>query len=410
MADAGRLSLEPRRFRTDFGGLFLFVPDLIRLDLDAVVRDSGRPPHIMPDVMDPGLALFAGLSAVPKRSSLTEYSCRVDPRPCDGLMNRWHRSVQQLEVDLGSDGSFDLDFHAIPYHGDSALLEKHCVSKRSRCRKGIPAFLARDADARMPCHASASVRKSGQDDEILRFAEYWKRHQGEYPREPVLDCRLTTHANLYRLEYLDIRFLTLRKRTRRLLDGIRAVPDSDWRRVRLTNVGRAYRTPRVLEQTVHVSGYPKPVRQPAVRDLGHNNPSLLPTNRFDIPAGQLVDRHARRMVIENAIAEAIDLFHMDALSAAVPMKTDPDLQLTLMATPLYRLTALRIGNGRRHSGARNPFRDFIRASADIVIDDRHVTACIGRRANNPCLLAAGYRDIDMPIPWLGNRRLNLRFT
>jgi hypothetical protein len=36
-------------------------------------------------------------------------------------------------------------------------------------------------------------------------------------------------------------------------------------------------------------------------------------------------------------ADGIDSFHMDALSSAVAMKVDCDLQLTLMASSLYRL-------------------------------------------------------------------------
>ena len=52
-----------------------------------------------------------------------------------------------------------------------------------------------------------------------------------------------------------------------------------------------------------------------------------------------VDRHARRMLIWNASALEIDLFHMDALSAAVPPKIDVDLQPTVAAATLYRLLA-----------------------------------------------------------------------
>ena len=64
--------------------------------------------------------------------------------------------MNQLGIDRG--GSFDLDFHTIPYHGGDALVEKHCVSKRSRKRKGILAFLAQDAETRLFCYANGSVR------------------------------------------------------------------------------------------------------------------------------------------------------------------------------------------------------------------------------------------------------------
>src|SRR3954451_12487684 len=40
VADVRRLDLTPRRFRTRFGGLFLFLPELIAADLDAVLTRS----------------------------------------------------------------------------------------------------------------------------------------------------------------------------------------------------------------------------------------------------------------------------------------------------------------------------------------------------------------------------------
>ena len=371
----------------------------------------GRPPHIMADILDPGIALFAGLNVMPKRASLSEYSSRVDPRLCAGLMERWHRATRGLDIDLGGDGSFDLDFHTIPYHGDAALIERHHVSKRSRTQKGsILAFLARDADARLFCYANARVRKDEQNDEILRFVEFWTQRTGGLPRELIFDSRLTTHGNLAELERMGIAFVTLRKRTRSLLAAIAAAPDTDWKRVRLTNVGRIYRTPRILESTVRLARYPGDIRQIAVRDLGHESPTLLLTNQMKTSAGQLIDRYARRMVIENAIADAIDFFHMDALSAAVPMKVDLDLQLTLMANTLYRLLAVRLGNGRQVSRARTLFRDFIKAAAEIRIGDNHVIVRIGRRANNPFLLNAGYGDMETTVPWLQNRTLKIEFV
>ena len=77
--------------------------------------------------------------------------------------------------------------------------------------------------------------------------------------------------------------------------------------------------------------------------------------------------YARRMVNENAIAEAIDLFHMDAISAAVPMKVNLDLQLSLMAGTLYRLLAVRLGNGQQNSRARTLARHLVKAAAEIAV-------------------------------------------
>jgi hypothetical protein len=41
------------------------------------------------------------------------------------------------------------------------------------------------------------------------------------------------------------------------------------------------------------------------------------------------------VIIENGIADGVDLFHMDTLSSAFAMKIDCDLQLTLMASSLF---------------------------------------------------------------------------
>ncbi len=435
-AEVGRLDLTPQRLRTAFGGLFLFVPDLVRIDLDRIVADShmpgstkipaghafrsllalklwgiGRPPHMMADIFDPGAALFAGLNAMPKRSTLTEYSGRVDPKLCAGLMDRWHRALNGLGIDLGGDGSFDLDFHTIPWHGKDpeAPVEKHYVSKRSRRQKGVLAFLVRDADSRLLVYANARVRKADQNDELLRFIDFWRERNGGLPRELVFDSRLTTYANLGQIHAMGIDFLTLRRRSKSLLAAVAARPDSEWKQVRLNNVGRVYRTPQVLDQRVRITGYRDEVRQLAVRGLGHEQPTLLLTNQMKTSASQIVDRYARRMVIENAIADAIDFFHMDALSASVPMKIDLDLQLTLMASGLYRLLAVRLSNGKQNAKSRTLFRNFVKAPADITITDDHIDVRLGRRANNPFLLNASYDKTDIAVPWLGDRRLRISF-
>ena len=122
----------------------------------------------MSEVLDEGLALFAGLNVIPKRSFLTEYSCRIDSGCYPELMHRWFDAVSRLGLPRGR--SFDLDFHTIPFHGEAALVEKHYVSKRSRRQKGILAFLAQDAETRVFCYANGELRKDRAErrDPLLR--------------------------------------------------------------------------------------------------------------------------------------------------------------------------------------------------------------------------------------------------
>ena len=432
VADVRELDLEPRRFRTRFGGLFLFLPSLAQIPFDPLLERIGFPgskmipaghamrallalklfgnarhSHVMSHVFDEGLALFAGLNVSPKRAFLTEYSTRIDPRCYPLLMQEWFDAVGNLGLERGI--SFDLDFHTIPYHGDDALVEKHYVSKRSRRQKGMLAFLAQDADTRVFCYANGELRKQAQNDEILRFVEFWKARTGHLPEELVFDSKLTTHANLNRLNELGIAFLTLRRRSKKMLGEIHQTPPSAWRRIELSGIARAYRTPKILDETIHLSDYQGSLRQLTVTDLGHEEPTLLITNQLKRSAAKLIGRYAQRMIIENGIADGIDFFHMDALSSAVAMKINCDLQLTLMASSLYRLLGARIGNGYERAKSRHIFRDFVDATAQVSIEEHAIEVRFQKRAHNPLLLAADFAKRDVPIPWLGNKRLRLTF-
>jgi hypothetical protein len=432
VADVRQLDLTPRGFRTKFGGLFLFLPSLVSADLDAILVRGGFPgskmvpaacalrsllalklfgnarhSHVMSSVLDEGLALFAGLNVVPKRSFLTEYSCRVEPACYPKLMRDWFDVVSRLGLKWGT--SFDLDFHTIPFHGDDALVEKHYVSKRSRRQKGMLAFLAQDADTRVFCYANGELRKDQQNDEILRFVDFWKRRTGRLPEELIFDSKLTTYANLNKLNRMGVQFITLRRRSQKLLDAIAQTPMSAWRRVELESVSRAYKTPRVLDRRVTLHDYDGPLRQLTVADLGHEEPTLLLTNQLTRSASHLIGRYAQRMLIENNIEDGVDFFHMDALSSAVALKVNCDLQLTLMASSLYRLLACRIGNGYESAKSRHLFRDFIDASAGIMITEEQVVVKFQKRAHNPLLVAAGFDKTDVVVTWLGGKRLRLVF-
>jgi hypothetical protein len=358
-------------------------------------------------VFDEGLALFAGLNVMPKRAFLIKYSCRIDPACYPVLMRLWHDAVSTLGLQHGT--SFDLDFHTIPFLGEDALVQKHYVSKRSRRQKGILAFLAHDADTRVFCYANGQLRKEEQNDEILQFVAYWEQRTGHVPHELIFDSKLTTYANLNRLNQRGIDFITLRRRSQKLLATIAHMPGSAWRRVDLQNVARAYRRPRVLDEKIHLPGYDGPSRQLTVADLGHEEPTLLLTNQIRRAASTLIERYAQRMVIENGIADGIDFFHMDALSSAVAMKITCDLQLTLMASSLYRLLGAQVGRGYEVAKGRHIFRDFIDAVGLITLSDDVIQVQYQKRAHNPLLIAAGFGTTDVPVPWLGNKRLRFVF-
>jgi len=433
VADVRRLDLSPRSFRTTAAGLFLFVPLLQGIDLDRVV-EAGRLPgsqmipaeravrsllalkllgterksHVMDLVFDPAIAVFAGLNVVPKRSYLAAYSSRVDHRANVRLMDAWFEQLEKAGLPHGD--SLDLDFHTVPANTATEPLEKHYVSSRSRRQQGILVFLARDAEQRVFRYANAGVPKAGQSDEILRFIEFWEAHTGTRPGELIFDSQLTTHENLSRLNQQDIGFITLRRRSRKMLADIYSRPASAWQRITLDSLTRAFRTPRVLDEHVALPGYEGWLRQLTVIDLGHEEPTVLLTNHLKLAPATLVTRYAQRMLIENNISESIQFFHMDALSSMVGLKVDFDLQLTLMAGSLYRLLARRIGREYERAQPKTIFRNLLDLSARVEVDAERVVVTIDKRAHNPYLVASGLTDKPAPMPWFGNKQLHVRFA
>jgi len=433
VADIRRLDLSPRAFRTTAAGLFLFVPLLEGIDLNRVVEAGGLPgskqipaeqavrsllalkllgterkSHVMDLVFDPAIALFAGLNVVPKRSYLASYSSRVDHRANLRLMDAWFEQVEPVGLPHGS--SLDLDFHTVPANTAAEPLEKHYVSSRSRRQQGILIFLARDADQRVFRYAHAGIPKAEQSDEILRFIEFWKRHTGQLPADLIFDSQLTTHENLSKLNQQGIGFITLRRRSRKMLAEIYSRPASAWQRIRLDSLTRTFRTPRLLDEHITLKGYEGLLRQLTVIELGHEEPTLLLTNNFKIGQAALVTRYAQRMLIENSISESIQFFHLDALSSMVGLKVDFDLQLTLMASCLYRLMARRIGREYERAQPKTIFRNLLDLSAKVEVETERVVVSFDKRAHNPYLAASGLADKPVPMPWFGNKQLHIRFA
>jgi len=427
VADVRQFSLAPREFHTRFGGLFLFLPMLARLDLDALARAARLPSskmippahalraclalklwsverrsHVMSLVADPGLGLFAGLNACPKKSYLCEATSRVSHAQTTALLAAFQQQTAAEQLLPGQ--SFNLDFHSIPYHGEHPVVERHYVSMRSRRQSSILTFLAQDAEGQAFCYSNADLRKGEEADEILRFVAFWEKHHGARPRHLVFDSQLTTYANLVKLHEMGITFMTLRRRAPALLKEIALLPRSAWRTVELDVPTRKYRTPRVFDQTTRIEG--QTFRQLFIQDLGHDEPTILLTNDRRTAAAALITRYARRMLIENALSDAVRFFHMNALSSAVGLKVDFDMALLVIASGLYRLLAREM-RGYADAQARRVFRDLVDMPASVRITSDAVHVHFQRRAHLPIIVASGLLNAPVPIPWWDNLPLRL---
>jgi transposase len=427
VADVREFSLTPRRFTTACGGLFLFVPDMVRLDIEAMVTAAGLPgskmipaghalrtalavklwsierkSHVMALLADEGFGLFAGLNVMPKKSFLSEYSCRIDHAKTMRVLSSWHAQVAGQPIFPGE--SFNLDFHSAPYYGEHPAVEKHYVSMRSRRQPSILVFLAQDATTQAFCYSNADLRKGEESEEVFRFIDFWKQTHGNLPANLVFDSKLTTYDGLARIDAMGIPFITLRRRSPALLKEVILLPRSAWRTAELDVPTRKYKTPRYFEQTVVLAK--RKFRQLFIQDLGHEEPTILLTNEWRTSPKVLITRYAQRMLIENSLSDAVRFFHMNALSSAVGMKVDFDMALLVMASGLYRILAGRM-RGYEDAQARQIFRDLVAMPATITVTDKEVEVNFHRRSHLPIIIASGMLEKPISVPWWNGRKLRL---
>jgi transposase len=444
-ATRGRDTRLPRTARLDFAawpatvetgkaGLLLLVPDLVQLDLPALVKQARYPgTRVVPAVSwmlsllalkltrtrrvshvddlllaDPAASLFAGLATLPKKSALTDYSYRTSHDNQRVFLAALDTAMIHGGLATSSEAIFDLDFHAVMHWGHDPVLEKHYVPTRSQRARSVLTFFAQDTGTHNLVYANADLAKATQAREVIAFCDHWKQVSGHDPRMLIMDQKVTTQPVLGELNERGVKFLTLRMRSPALVKQINTLTGKDFKTITLDRAGR-FNRPKVHEATdVPLTSYPETVRQLTVTGLGRDAPTVIITNDDDLPTKALIEHYARRMTIEQRLAEIIQAFHADALSSTVNLNVDLDIMLCVLAQAL--IAALRA----RLPGYANVTPDvlqrrFLETPGKIITTDDTITVRLDRRAYAPVLRQAGLPN-DTTVPWWNNRTLRYEIT
>ena len=424
----------PDRADTTMAGLLLVIPDLIALDLPALIRAAGYPgtraipalswllsllslkltgtrrvSHVDDHLLiDPGAALFAGLSTLPKKTALTDYSYRLSHEHQRRFLTALDTRMIHTGLATTEQAIFDLDFHAIMHWGRDPALEKHYVPTRSQRSRSVLTFFAQDSGTHNLVYANAEVSKATQNREVITFADHWKQASGHEPAMLVMDQKVTTHTVLGELDTRGIKFLTLRMRSPTLIKQINALAPGDFKTITLDRPG-PHNRPRVHESAaVKLSKYPGTVRQFIVTGLGREAPTVIITNDRDDTTRHLIERYARRMTIEQRLAEIIRAFHADALSSAVNLNVDLDIVLCVLAQALTAALRQRLP-GYANVTPDTLQRRFLDTPGQIINHGDTITVRLNRRAYSPVLRQADL-PTDTTVPWWGNRTLHYQFA
>jgi len=193
-----------------------------------------------------------------------------------------------------------------------------------------------------------------------------------------------------------------------LVRYINGLTPADFKTLTLDRPGRFSR-PNVHESTaVHLTSYPGTVRQLIVTGLGRDAPTVIITNDHDLKTKAIIERYARRMTIEQRLAEIIRAFHADALSSTVNLNVDLDVMLAVLAQALLAALRARLP-GYAAVTPDTLQRRFLETPGTIINHGDTITVRLERRAYAPVL-----RQADLPaattVPWWGNRTLRYEFA
>lgn len=420
----------PERLDTKMAGMLLTIPDLVALDLPGLVERAGYPAtRVIPAtswvlsllalkltgtrrvshvddllLVDPAAALFAGLTTLPKKTALTDYSYRTSHNHQRGFLAALDEKMINTGLATADQAIFDLDFHAIMHWGTDPALERHYVPTRSQRARSVLTFFAQDSDTHNLVYANADVTKATQAREAIVFCDHWRSVSGHDPHMLIMDQKVTTHQVLGELDGRDVKFITLRMRSPSLMRSIGDLKPADYKTIRLDRPG-PHNQPRVHESVgVSLTRYPGTVRQLVVRGLGRDAPTVIITNDHDLSIKQLIERYARRMSIEGRLAEIIRAFHADALSSAVNLNVDLDIMLCVLAQALTAAVRARLP-GYTNAAPDTIQRRFLDTPGEIITTAETVTIRLNRRAYSPVLHQADL-PADTTVPWWGNRTLH----
>jgi transposase len=417
------------RFESQAAGVWLFAPFIEQLNLPQVVQEAGLPgtksipalsyflsflalkligteryAHLPEHGFDPGLGLFAGLNVLPKCTAMSTYSYGLDAVHLLKLQQSFVQQAARLrlyDADL-----INLDFHTIPHFGEQSVLENHWAGSRNKAMKGALTLFAQDAASKLIVYTAADIQRNETNEQVLSFLSFWKKLRRGLKPTFIFDAKFTSYANLSQLNQQGIRFITLRRRGKSMVDGIEAL--SPWTRIHIPHAKRKYPHPIVHEARINLADYQGPLRQVIIRGNGREKPAFLISNDFEAPVEMLVGSYARRWGVENVIAEAVKFFNLNALSSPILVKVHFDLIMTMIADTFYSLLALKL-HGFENCDAAKFYRLFVKGKAKIKLNGQKITVSFPRRAHNPILRSLPWQRLPQSLSWLNGIGLELKF-
>ena len=418
----------PENFTTNSSGIMLFIPYLEKYGILEAIRESNYPQTKTIDrvssllafqalklynirrysaddlwCMDRGLGFFSGLNVLPKAAWYSSYSHRVTREMNYDFLKKLHTIWQKNDL-LGD--TVNLDFVTVPYWGDEEHLENNWSGKRGKSLASMLAVLAHDPDLGIIDYGDINVMHKNEHLVVLEFLDFYKKNSQKKDelKYLIFDSKFTNYKNLKILDDKDIKFVTIRRRGKKLVEQINNIQESLWKKIRVMNSDGKGRTLKVYDQNIFLKEYNDTIRQIAITGHGKVKPALIITNDFDLKVEEIIRKYSRRWLVEKSISEQTDFFHLNRISSSMVIKVDFDLTMTILAHNLYRLFAIDLERYSHLSDVRL-HEKFISNSGEIEVTGDKIEVKMKKKRDLPEILTIMERYKNLKISWMKNKRI-----
>jgi hypothetical protein len=272
------------------------------------------------------------------------------------------------------------------------------------CIRGIKSLLSlivQNPNTGYLSYTNAEIKHRNQNEAVLDFVDFWKNGRGVTPKMLIFDSKFTTYKNLSKLNETKekIKFLTLRRRGKELVNNVSKIPADEWQKIRVEGKKRKYTILRVHDGFCKIRNYKGEVRQVILTDHGREQPSFLITNDFNMDVKKLVKKYARRWLVEQEIAEQIAFFHLNQPSSSIVVKVDFDLTISLLTHNLYRKLANHLP-GFEHCTVGTIYRRFLENGATVKVEGDEVSVHLKKKTHLPILFELPWLKEKTRLTWL----------
>ncbi len=416
------------RFDCQVGGIFYFIPYILRTKLYDQILNSSFPEtsklskinsifsilalkligherlsRIDEYSLDTGFGFFAGLNVPPKSHATSTYSYRIDQESTRIFLENFilHMNLNFNQFYQGE--TINLDFHSIPHYGEKSIMENNWVGSRHQSMKSASTFLAQDGESKMLIYENTNIMREDSADEIMNFVDYWLRVKGIIDQTLVFDSKVTTYAKLEELDRQNIKFITLRRRGEKLIEWSNNIPNDLWEAVNLKKKKRKHNRFKIHEKMITLPRTNLKVRQLTFKDHGREQPTFLITNNYEIGIETLGLHYANRWLIENKVSEIVDFFNLNSLSSPFMIRIYFDVAMTVIADTLYRLLAQDL---KRFEDCtpKTIFSDFINCACKGKVDGNDVKIKMKKKKTTPIFKSHEVFNKSYVVPWWDNKK------